>query len=270
MPATVGTFTAAWPFLAVFLGAYLVGSIPFGLILTRMAGLGDIRQIGSGNIGATNVLRTGNKTIAALTLVLDGAKGAGPVLVAQALGGPDHAVVAASGALLGHLLPLWLSLDGLHPLLVALSCLAILLIGVMVMLAGPGALALIGPAILIAVSFRAWGGKGVATGLGVLLAICWPVGVLACLTWLLAALLFRTSSLAALLAFLLAPVYAWALARWPLGGEPRADMQQMELAILVAVPIVLRHHTNIRRLLRGEEPKIGRKAASPTDGGHTP
>jgi acyl phosphate:glycerol-3-phosphate acyltransferase len=262
MPATLTDFGAVWPFLAAFLGAYLLGSVPFGLILTRMAGLGDIRKIGSGNIGATNVLRTGNKTIAALTLLLDGAKGAVPVLVAHTWG-QDFAVVAAAGALLGHLLPIWLYLDGLHHILVVLGSLAILLTGVLVMLVAPGSLALIGPAILIAVSLRSWGGKGVATGLGVLLALCWPVGVLACLTWLLAALLFRYSSLAALLAFVLAPAYAWALSQWPVGGHIWSDTQQAELAILVALLIVLRHHGNIRRLLRGEEPRIGRKAQAP-------
>lgn len=262
MPATLGDFAAVWPFLGVFVASYLLGSVPFGLILTRMAGLGDIRQIGSGNIGATNVLRTGNKTLAALTLLLDGAKGAVPVLIAHGWS-QDLAVVAAMGALLGHLLPLWLHLDGLHHIFVVASCLFILLVGVVVMLVAPGSLALIGPAILIAVSFRAWGGKGVATGLGVLLALCWPVGVLACLTWLLAALLFRHSSLAALLAFALAPAYAAVLADTPVGGMLWSDMQRMELAIMVALFIVLRHHENIRRLLRGEEPKIGRKAQAP-------
>lgn len=258
MPAPLGDFGAVWPFLGVFVGAYLLGSVPFGLILTRMAGLGDIRQIGSGNIGATNVLRTGNKSIAALTLLLDGAKGALPVLIVHGWS-QDLAIVAAAGALLGHLLPLWLHLDGLHHILVVTTCLFILLVGVVVTLVAPGALALIGPAILVAVSLRAWGGKGVATGLGVLLALCWPVGVLACLTWLLAALLFRYSSLAALFSFVLAPVYAAVLADEPLVGKLWSDAQRMELAILVALLIVLRHHDNIRRLLRGEEPKIGRK-----------
>ncbi len=263
MPATLGDFGAVWPFLATFVAAYLLGSVPFGLILTRVAGLGDIRKIGSGNIGATNVLRTGNKTLAALTLLLDCAKGAVPVLVAQALWGPDHAVIVGAGTLLGHLLPLWLSLGRLHAILVALSCLAILLIGVMVTLTAPGSLALIGPAVLLVVSLRSWGGKGGATGLGVLAAICWPAVVLAGLTWLLILLVFRISSLATLTACLLAPVYAWTLARWPVGGEFLADTQRVEFVIFGALLIILRHHANIRRLLRGEEPRIGRKAQAP-------
>jgi len=262
MPATLHDIAAVWPFLAVFLAAYLLGSVPFGLILTRFAGLGDIRKIGSGNIGATNVLRTGNQNLAALTLLLDAAKGALPVLVMQCWS-PDHAVVAAAGALLGHLMPLWLSIGGLHRILLAMASLAILLVGVLVTLVAPGMLALIGPAVLVAMSLRSWGGKGVATGLGVLLALAWPVGVLACLNWLLAALLFRYSSLAALLAFLLAPAYSALLAEWPLAGHLWSDGQRTELAILVALLIVLRHHENIRRLLRGAEPKVGRKAQAP-------
>ena len=125
----------SWPYiLSALAGGYLLGSLPFGLILTRLAGMGDIRAIGSGNIGATNVLRTGNKKIAAATLILDGAKGAVAVLIAQVYG-PDTAIIAATGALLGHLFPVWLK-------------------------------------------FR--GGKGVATALGILLAMSPAVGGLAC------------------------------------------------------------------------------------------
>ena len=134
-------YPISWAHAAPYLGAafalaYLLGSIPFGLILTRLAGHGDIREIGSGNIGATNVLRTGSKPLAALTLLLDGGKGAAAVLIAM-YWGPDIAIVAALGALVGHLCPVWLR-------------------------------------------FR--GGKGVATGLGILLGLSWPAGLLACLT----------------------------------------------------------------------------------------
>ena len=195
----------SWPYiLAVFTAGYLLGAIPFGLILTRLAGMGDIRAIGSGNIGATNVLRTGNKKIAAATLLLDGAKGAVAVLIAQ-IYGPDAAIVAASGALLGHLFPVWLK-------------------------------------------FR--GGKGVATALGILLALSPPVGGLVCTTWLLAAALFRYSSLSALIAVAAGPLYMWAL----------ADPQRAEFAIAIAALVWLRHWENIRRLWRGEEAKIGRSA----------
>jgi glycerol-3-phosphate acyltransferase PlsY len=107
----MGGLEYTWPFVVAAIGGYLLGSIPFGLVLTRLAGLGDIRQIGSGNIGATNVLRTGNKALAALTLLLDGAKGAVAVLIAGRYG-PDMAVLAGVGAFLGHLFPVWLKFNG--------------------------------------------------------------------------------------------------------------------------------------------------------------
>jgi glycerol-3-phosphate acyltransferase PlsY len=195
----------AWPYLAAALaGGYLLGSIPFGLLLTRMAGLGDVRQIGSGNIGATNVLRTGRKGLAAATLLLDAGKGAAAVLIAQ-LWGPDMAVTAALGAVLGHLFPVWLGFKG---------------------------------------------GKGVATALGVLLALSLPLGALCCLTWLAVAFLFRYSSLAALAALGAAPLLSWYL----LG-----DLQMVQLTGALAALVWLRHQQNIRRLLTGTEPKIGRK-----------
>ena len=192
------------PFMiaAAVLG-YLLGSIPFGLLLTRMAGLGDIRDIGSGNIGATNVLRTGNKGLALATLLLDAGKGAAAVLIARAVS-DDLAVIAGACAFLGHLFPVWLKFKG---------------------------------------------GKGVATALGTWIALAWPVGLLACATWLIVALIFRYSSLSALLAVALAPVYAIWL------GSPA----QIWFGIGVAILVWIRHHENIRRLLKGEEPKIGKK-----------
>ena len=111
MPDLLGDFSYTWPFALGLLGGYLLGSIPMGLLLTRLAGLGDIRQIGSGNIGATNVLRTGNKGIASLTMVLDIGKAAAAVLIAQRFG-PDMAILAATGALLGHMFPVWLKFQG--------------------------------------------------------------------------------------------------------------------------------------------------------------
>lgn len=193
----------AWPYLAAaLLGGYLLGSIPFGLVLTRIAGLGDIRAIGSGNIGTTNVLRTGRKGLAAATLLLDGGKGAAAVLIAG-LWGPDTALAAGFGALLGHLFPVWLTFKG---------------------------------------------GKGVATALGVLLAIGWPVGVAACLTWLAVALLFRLSSLSALVSLALSPLFAWLFMK---------DLQLVQFMAFIAVLVWLKHHANIRRLLKGEEPRIG-------------
>jgi glycerol-3-phosphate acyltransferase PlsY len=200
---------------AAFLLAYLLGAVPFGLVLSRLFGLGDIRKIGSGNIGATNVLRTGRKDVAALTLLLDGGKGTLAVLLGARFG-IDVALVAALGAFLGHLFPVWLGFKG---------------------------------------------GKGVATFLGILLGIAWPVGVLACLTWLLTAFLFRYSSLAALVAAVLAPVFSWALASFaaPLLGANTPILKVAELASILAIMVVLKHHQNIRRLLSGEEPRIGAK-----------
>ena len=189
--------------LITFLAAYLLGSIPFGVLITRALGLGNLRDIGSGNIGATNVLRTGNKGAAFTTLVLDGAKGGVAVLIAHALLGEQAALVAGLGAFLGHFFPVWLKFQG---------------------------------------------GKGVATFLGVLLAVSFPAGLAACATWLVAALAFRYSSLSALIAAAAAPV--WLL--W--FGRPDA----IWLALLLGALVFARHHANIRRLMRGEEPKIGR------------
>lgn len=198
----LGDWSYTWPFLAAAVLGYLLGSVPFGLVLTRLAGKGDIRQIGSGNIGATNVLRTGSKPLAAATLILDGGKGAAAALIGWAVAGPEIALLAGGGAFLGHLFPVWLKFQG---------------------------------------------GKGMATFLGVLLALAWPVGIACCLTWLVIAGLFRISSLSALVAALMAPVYGWFL----------ASPQLAELAAFMAVLVFIRHHANIRRLLKGEEPRIG-------------
>lgn len=163
MPSPI-SWAHSWPYLAAFLAfGYALGSIPFGLLLTRFAGLGDIRAIGSGNIGATNVLRTGRKGLAALTLLLDGAKGTVAVILASQFGGPDAALMAGHGAVLGHLFPAWLG-------------------------------------------FR--GGKGVATGLGVLIGLDWRIGLGACVVWLAMAAIFRRSSLSSLTAFAAAPILA--------------------------------------------------------------
>jgi glycerol-3-phosphate acyltransferase PlsY len=196
----------AWQLAAAALLGYLLGSIPFGLVLTRAFGLGDIRKIGSGNIGATNVLRTGNKPVALATLLLDSGKGAAAALIA-AQWSPSLGVIAGAAALLGHLYPVWLGFKG---------------------------------------------GKGVATTLGTLLAVNWMVGVGACLTWLVVALLFRISSLSALVAVALSILYAWYL------GTPA----EMAFAIFAALLVWLRHQENIRRLLKGEEPRIGKKKSA--------
>ena len=192
----------SWPyFAAAFAFGYVLGSIPFGLLLTRLAGLGDVRKIGSGNIGATNVLRTGHKGLAAATLLLDGGKGGVAALLAGLYYGPDMMVTAAAAAVVGHMFPVWLK-------------------------------------------FR--GGKAVATALGVLLAIAWPVCLVCCAIWLAMAKLFRYSSLSSMTALAASPVLAWWL----------ATPQIAELCAIIAVLVIARHHENIRRLVRGEESRI--------------
>jgi glycerol-3-phosphate acyltransferase PlsY len=183
---------------------YLLGSIPFGMVLARVMGLGNLREIGSGNIGATNVLRTGNKTAAALTLLLDGGKGAVAVLLARAMAGEDAAQLAALAAFLGHCYPIWLG-------------------------------------------FR--GGKGVATFLGIFLALAWPVGLACCATWLVTALVTRVSSKAAIMAAALST--GWMVVLGYGTG--------MILAFVLSLLVFWRHRENITRIKAGTEPKIGQK-----------
>jgi glycerol-3-phosphate acyltransferase PlsY len=192
--------------LAVIVG-YLSGSIPFGLLLTKWAGLGDVRKIGSGNIGATNVLRTGSKKIAALTLILDAVKATIPVLVFRETSGEAAGLLAGFAALAGHLFPVWLNFKG---------------------------------------------GKGVATGIGMLFGIAWLLGLAFLAVWLIVAFLFRTSSVSALTASALTPLWAYLLGR--------SDL--VIPVILLAVIVWFTHRANIARLIAGSEPKIdlGRKA----------
>ncbi|OJY32213.1 MAG: glycerol-3-phosphate acyltransferase [Rhodobacterales bacterium 65-51] len=190
-------------FLVAFF-AYLLGSVPFGVVITRLMGLGDLRQIGSGNIGATNVLRTGNKGAAAATLLLDGAKGAVAVLIARTVAGEDAAQLAGLAAFLGHLYPVFLN-------------------------------------------FR--GGKGVATFLGVLLALAWPVGLACCATWLVVAILARISSLSALAAAASSTIWMLVLGQG----------QMLFLGMILTLLVFFRHAANIQRLRTGTEPKIGKK-----------
>ena len=195
---------------ACLTGGYLLGSIPFGVLLTRWAGAGDVRAIGSGSIGATNVLRTGRKDLAALTLIGDAGKGAIALLVARALFGEVGGALAGGAAFVGHLFPVWLGFKG---------------------------------------------GKGVATALGVMLAAAWPVALAALATWLIVFAAFRISSLAALATAALSPVYAALI-----GVAPPMRL----LILFAAILVVLRHRTNISRLLSGQEPRVGRsKVDSP-------
>lgn len=187
--------------LAIALG-YLLGAIPFGVVLTRLAGAGDLRQIGSGNIGATNVLRTGRKGLAAATLLLDLLKGAAAVWITQALW-PGHELIAAAAAFVGHCYPVWLR-------------------------------------------FR--GGKGVATLMGIVLALNWPSGLVFAVVWLGLLATLRISSVAGMAAAISAPVSAALMDRFDL----------VLLLVALALIVLWKHRENIERLMAGTEPRIGR------------
>lgn len=202
-PLALLTDDGSWqPLLAAALLGYLLGSIPFGLLLTRAAGLGDIRSIGSGNIGATNVLRTGNKKLAAATLLLDAAKGAAAVLIARAWLGETAAMVAGFAAFLGHIYPVWLGFKG---------------------------------------------GKGVATYLGILVALAWQLALLFAALWLAVAKVGKISSLAAIVATIAVPIAAW------IWGERTLAIT----VTLMSIVVLIKHRANIERLMAGEEPRIG-------------
>ncbi len=191
--------------LALALG-YVLGSIPFGLVVTRLAGKGDIRKIGSGNIGATNVLRTGSKWLAALTLVLDCLKATAAILLAQLLFGQFTGIYAAAGAMIGHLYPVWLG-------------------------------------------FR--GGKGVATLLGVLIALLWPAALVYAAIWIFLLATLRISSLAGMTAAITAPISAFAL-----------QSSYVPMLLGFAILVLWKHRENILRLKKGTEPRIGSKTSS--------
>lgn len=194
------------PVLLILVGVlgYLLGSVPFGIVITRALGLGDLRAIGSGNIGATNVLRTGHKGAALATLLLDAGKGAMAVLIARIAVGEDAAQVAGGMAFLGHLFPVGLGFKG---------------------------------------------GKGVATFLGTLIALAWPVGLAACATWAVTAAITRISSLSALVAAALSGLWCFVFSR--------GDVLILTFALMVLVYI--RHWPNLQRIKAGTEPKIGQK-----------
>jgi len=196
--------TRAPVFALVLVLGYLLGSIPFGLLFSWAAGAGDVRKIGSGNIGATNVLRTGKRWAALATLICDAGKGALAVVIARMFCGDIAALLAGLGAFLGHVFPVWLR-------------------------------------------FR--GGKGVATFFGVMLTLAWPAGLMALATWIGVAAISRTSSLSALAAAALAPIY---MMFW---GTPLKAM----LALLLAILIFATHRENIRRIIAGNEPRIGNR-----------
>ena len=185
----------------VILFAYLIGSIPFGIIISKIMGLGNLRNIGSGNIGATNVLRTGNKLAAILTLIFDLLKGAIAVIITYYIFNDTTAQIAALSSFLGHCFPIWLKFKG---------------------------------------------GKGVATFIGISLALYWPAGILICLTWVLTAFLSRISSLSALISSLSSILWVWIL------GVPSAVFVMIVLTIL----IWYRHIENIKRIIKNTEPKI--------------
>lgn len=189
------------PTISLAIG-YLMGSLPFGVLLTRWAGAGDLRAVGSGNIGATNVLRTGRKGLAAATLLLDLLKGAAAVWIVAAIW-PGHELLAAAGAFLGHCYPVWLK-------------------------------------------FR--GGKGVATLMGIVLALHWPVGAVYAVVWLGLLAALRISSVAGMVAAISAPVSAALFGRFDI----------VLLLIALALICLWKHRANIDRLFAGTEPRIGR------------
>ena len=201
MPMIENTFAVL--LLWAVLG-YLIGSIPFGVVVARVMGLGNLREIGSGNIGATNVLRTGSRPAAAATLVLDAAKGAVALLLARALAGEDAAQIAALAAMIGHCFPVWLKFQG---------------------------------------------GKGVATFLGIMLALAWPVGLACCAAWLVGAALTRMSSMGGMVAAAVSSVLV------VLMGYGTAYI----LCLILTVVVITRHSANIARIRAGTEPKIGQK-----------
>lgn len=201
MPLIENTLTVLMLWAVI---GYLAGSVPFGMVMARLMGLGNLRDIGSGNIGATNVLRTGSKPAAAATLVLDAAKGAIVLLIARATAGEDAAQIAALAAMIGHCYPVWLKFNG---------------------------------------------GKGVATFLGIVLALAWPVGIVCCALWLLGAAVSRMSSVGGLLS---AAASSMAVL---LMGYGTAYL----LCIVLSGIVIWRHRGNIRRIRTGDEPKIGEK-----------
>ena len=180
---------------------YLIGSIPFGIIIAKIMGLCNLRNIGSGNIGATNVLRTGNKLAAILTLIFDLSKGAVVVILAHQLFDDSAAQIAGLASFLGHCFPVWLGFKG---------------------------------------------GKGVATFIGITLALYWPAGILTCLTWILIAYISRISSLSALLSSISSIVWIW------ICGMPNATF----IMIILTIFIWVRHKENIKRIIKNTEPKI--------------
>ncbi|MCP8891128.1 glycerol-3-phosphate 1-O-acyltransferase PlsY [Sphingomonas faeni] len=189
--------------------SYLLGSIPFGVILTRLGGAGDLRTIGSGNIGATNVLRTGRKGLAAATLLLDMAKGAVAVLLVAHLF-PGNALLAAAAAFIGHCYPIWLKFKG---------------------------------------------GKGVATLMGIVVALHWPLGLVYAVVWLGLLAGLRISSVAGMAAALSAPFAAALFGRFDL----------VLLLLALALIVFWKHRENVERLFSGTEPRIGRSKRPPGD-----
>lgn len=187
--------------LAAFLSSYLIGSIPFGYVIGRVCGLGDIRKFGSGNIGATNMLRVGNRLLAFITLFSDSGKGVLAVYLANTYMGENNAMIAAVAVVLGHVFPLWLGFKG---------------------------------------------GKGVATTLGALTMLYWPLGVFMCLSWLFIFTITGISSVSAVIALAAAPAFCLLFA------TPQLVLPVGVLAVLV----IVKHHANIRRLMRGEEHSI--------------
>ena len=256
MPESLGNINLTWPLYATFTIAYLFGSIPFGLLVTKLSGLKDIRNIGSGNIGATNVLRTGNTYLALITLILDCSKGFFMALTAGYFFSKDYQILAGVAAILGHMLPIWLIINNKIKFSNAITQLIIMFSSLIIMLNGKSLIQLLGALILSLSTFSGWGGKGVATSIGVLLCINPFTGVLICITWCIILALFKYSSLSALISFITAPIAIYVSLNLIESNPLNANEQIMELSIFISIIIWIRHIENIYRLFMGKETKV--------------
>ena len=257
MPDPLGNINFIWQYYLIFAAGYFLGSIPFGFLLTKLYGLGDIRNIGSGNIGATNVLRTGSKKLALFTLILDVSKGFIPALVVNQILFIDYTLVVCTGAIIGHIMPIWLIYSKKEKYFSILRDIVFMILGLILLLNGKDYISILGLIILLLSTTNAWGGKGVATSFGALLAINPLLGFLSIIVWLIIAKLTKISSISALTAFMAIPIFALLLHPFDL-KEYSVDTQILEFSIFLSIIVIIRHLDNIKRIISGTEAKIGK------------